>query len=46
MESYINLDKNMLVNTTIGDVEVEWHDVRDRRSLWFITTMMKTPYTN
>ena len=29
MESYINLDKNMIVNTTIGDVEVEWHDVRD-----------------
>ena len=25
MESYINLDKNMLVNTTIGDVEVAWH---------------------
>ena len=28
MESYINLDKNMLVNTTIGDVEVAWHDIR------------------
>ena len=28
MESYINLDKNMIVNTTIGDVEVTWHDVR------------------
>ena len=29
MESYINLDKNMIANTTIGDVEVEWHDVRN-----------------
>lgn len=28
MESYINIDKNMIVNTTIGDVEVTWHDVR------------------
>ena len=28
MESYINLDKNMIVNTTIGDVDVVWHDVR------------------
>ena len=30
MESYINLDKNMLVNTTIGDAEVVWHDVRKK----------------
>ena len=28
MESYINIDKNMIVNTTIGDVAVTWHDVR------------------
>ena len=28
MESYINVDKNMIVNTTIGDVEVTWRDVR------------------
>ncbi len=28
MESYINIDKNMIVNDTIGDVEVVWHDVR------------------
>ena len=29
MESYIQIDKNMVVNTTIGDVEVTWHDVRN-----------------
>lgn len=29
MESYIQIDKNMIVNTTIGDVEVTWHDVRN-----------------
>ena len=28
MESYINIDKNMIVNTTIGDVDVIWRDVR------------------
>ncbi|MBQ9801846.1 MAG: hypothetical protein IJW51_02100 [Clostridia bacterium] len=28
MKSYINVDKNMIVNTTIGDIEVTWHDVR------------------
>jgi hypothetical protein len=28
MESYINIDKNMIVNTTIGDAEVAWYDVR------------------
>ena len=28
MESYINIDKNMVVNKTIGDAEVVWHDVR------------------
>ncbi len=29
MESYINVDKNMIVNKTIGDVDVVWHDVRE-----------------
>jgi len=28
MESFINIDKNMIVNTTIGDVAVTWHDVK------------------
>lgn len=28
MESYINVDPNMIVNTTIGDAEVIWRDVR------------------
>ena len=28
MESYINVDKNMIVNTTIGDAEVVWHDIK------------------
>jgi len=28
MESYINVDPNMIVNSTIGDVEVVWRDVR------------------
>ena len=28
MESYINLDKNMVVNASIGDTEVTWYDVR------------------
>ena len=28
MESYIELDKNMAVSSTIGDVAVVWHDVR------------------
>lgn len=28
MESYINIDKNMIVNRTIGDAEVIWYDVR------------------
>lgn len=28
MESYINIDKNMIVNSTIGDVDVVWYDVR------------------
>lgn len=29
MESYIELDKNMLVNETVGDVEITWHDVHE-----------------
>lgn len=29
MKSYIELDKNLAVNTTIGDAEVTWHDVRN-----------------
>lgn len=28
MDSYIALDKNNLVNSTIGEYEVKWHDVR------------------
>ena len=28
MESYINIDKNMVVNKTIGDTPVLWYDVR------------------
>ncbi|MEE0930173.1 MAG: SGNH/GDSL hydrolase family protein [Acutalibacteraceae bacterium] len=28
MDSYINLDKNMIINTSIGDTEVIWHNVR------------------
>ena len=28
MESYINIDKNMIVSKTIGDAEVIWRDVR------------------
>lgn len=28
MESYIHIDPNMVVNSTIGDVEVTWRDVR------------------
>jgi hypothetical protein len=28
MESYINIDKNMIVNTTIGDAEVVWCDIK------------------
>lgn len=28
MESYINVDKNMIVNSTIGDVDVCWYDVK------------------
>ncbi len=28
MESYINIDKNMIVNRTIGDVQAAWYDVK------------------
>lgn len=28
MENFINLDKNMIVNATIGDVDVTWYDVK------------------
>ena len=28
MESYINIDKNMIVNTTIGNAEVAWFDIK------------------
>ena len=28
MENYINVDKNMIVNESIGDTPVVWHDVR------------------
>ena len=28
MENFITLDKNMIVNKTIGDVDVVWYDVR------------------
>lgn len=30
MESYISVDKNMIVNKTIGDVDVVWRDVRQK----------------
>ena len=30
MESYIDIDKNMLVSKTVGEVPVVWHDVRNR----------------
>ncbi|MBQ4563280.1 MAG: hypothetical protein IJA58_02235 [Lachnospiraceae bacterium] len=29
MENYINIDQNMVVNTTNEDVPIEWHDVRN-----------------
>jgi len=28
MENYINIDKNMIVQSTIGDTDVVWYDVR------------------
>lgn len=30
MQSYINLDKNLIVNTAIDNVKIEWHDVRKK----------------
>ena len=29
MESYINIDKNMIVNKTIGNVDVVWYDIKE-----------------
>ena len=29
MESYINIDKNMIVEKTVGDIDVIWRDVRE-----------------
>ena len=28
MESYIEIDKNMIVEKTIGDIDVVWYDVK------------------
>ena len=28
MENYTNVDRNMIVNETIGDLEIRWYDVR------------------
>jgi len=45
MESYINLDKNMVVNTTIGDVDVVWYDVRKEPfSLYGLYRPQTEPY--
>ena len=45
MESYINIDKNMIVNTTIGDVPVVWHDVKQAPfSLHGFHDPLNTPY--
>lgn len=45
MESYINIDKNMLVNSTVGDVEVVWYDVRKAPfSLHGLHEPQSTPY--
>ncbi len=29
MESYINIDKNMVVEKTVGDIDVVWYDVKE-----------------
>ena len=29
MESYINIDKNMIVEKTVGDIDVIWHNVKE-----------------
>jgi hypothetical protein len=45
MESYINIDKNMIVNTTIGDAEVVWHNVKEAPfSLHGFHDPLNTPY--
>ncbi len=45
MESYINIDKNMIVNTTIGDAEVVWHNVKTAPfSLHGFHDPLNTPY--
>ena len=28
MNSYITLDKNMIVNSTVGDLDIRWHDIK------------------
>ena len=45
MESYINIDPNMIVNTTVGDVEVAWYDVRRAPfALYGFYEPLQTPY--
>jgi len=45
MENYVMIDKNMEVQTTIGDAEVVWHDVRkDPFSLYGFYEPKNTPY--
>ena len=45
MENYVNIDKNMVVQTTIGDSDVVWHDVREAPfSLHGFYEPRKTPY--
>ena len=45
MESYINIDKNMIVNTTIGDAEVIWRSVKEEPfSLHGFEDPYNTPY--
>lgn len=45
MENYINLDKNMIVQNTVGDVEVLWYDVKKTPfSLHGFHDPLNTPY--
>ncbi|MBE6610711.1 MAG: hypothetical protein E7634_08590 [Ruminococcaceae bacterium] len=45
MENYINIDKNMIVQSTIGDIEVVWRDVREAPfSLHGFHDPQNTPY--
>ena len=45
MDSYINIYKNMIVNTTIGDVEVTWYNVKEAPfSLHGLHDPLNTPY--